>query len=44
LWKAVEPTNVDFYELNEYRADAVEAAEEGSVFVKFTGIVEKEEK
>ena len=36
LWQAVKNTNVDFYEL-------VEAAEEGSVFVKFTGIVGKEE-
>ena len=47
LWQAVKNTNVDFYELNEHRADAVEAVEQArgeSVYVKFTGIIEKEKK
>ena len=38
LWEAVKNTNVDFYELPLF------PDEESSVFVKFTGIVEEEEK
>ena len=37
LWQAVKDTNVNFQEL-------LDADGEGSVFVKFTGIVEEEEK
>ena len=36
LWKAVKDTNVNFQEL-------LDDDGEGSVFVKFTGIVEREE-